>query len=119
MGDTLIKERKLKIDRKRNQINGNVIMDSLKEKEGILTVNNENQGDVIRIEYDLKKINFDTIEALLNQLGIILSTKWSERLKRGMAKFTEQNELDNLTATPTSCCEDPKKAIRNRKSCHS
>lgn len=43
--------------------------------------------------------------------------KIKEKLKRGMAKFTERNELDNFSAVSSSCCVNPKEKIKDCSSC--
>jgi hypothetical protein len=72
------------------------------------------QNNVIRLEYDLRKIKFESIEKSMDELGLKLSRKLLERWKRGMVKFNEQNELDNLKAPVSSCCKDPHE---NAESC--
>lgn len=64
-----------------------------------------------KLELNMKKINFETVEKILRELGLRLSSRLGERIKRWMAKFTEQNELDNLASHPVSCCTDPKETI--------
>jgi len=70
--------------------------------EGIRTANYDRMKGVILVEYELQKINFERIEKLLTNMRIELSSTWKDRINRGMAKFTEQNELDNLSAPTTS-----------------
>lgn len=108
MAEPLIKKRKFAVAGTKDQGNANRVKEYLNEKEGINAVNVDSQKGFIRVEYDLRKINFETIEKSIAELGFSLSQKITEKFKRGMAKFTEQNEMDNLTATPSSCCEDPK-----------
>jgi len=108
MAEPLIKKRKFAVAGIRDQGSANRIKEYLSKKAGIITIGVESQKRFVRVKYDLRKINFDTIEKSIKELGFSLSQKIKEKFKRGMAKFTEQNELDNLTATPSSCCEDPK-----------
>jgi len=108
MAEPLIKKRKFAVGGMKDQGNVNKIKEYLNKKEGISALNVDSQKGFVRVEYDLRKINFETIEKFIEELGFGLSQKIKEKFKRGMAKFTEQNELDNLTATPSSCCEDPK-----------
>ncbi len=103
MSDQLIKKRKIAIDRVNDKLNVYEIRTRLKNIEGIIAVGLDEERRDIKIEYDLWKINFETIEKFLEEFGLGLSQKIAERIKRGMAKFTEQNELDNLTAKPVSC----------------
>jgi len=108
MTEPIIKKRKIEVLGMKDQLNADKITDSLKKKEGMITVVADIQKGYLRVEYDLRKINFELVEKSIEEAGLGLSKKRTERLKRGMAKFTEQNELDNLTAKPTSCCSDPK-----------
>ncbi len=108
MSEPLIKRRKLKMYGLDKGGDLSAVREGLTNKEGILSVDVDRRKNVFRIEYDLKKISFESIERLLNDLGLDLSQKFSERFKRGMAKFTEQNEMDHLNAPVSSCCEDPK-----------
>jgi copper chaperone CopZ len=113
MAEPLIKKRKFAVAAMKDQENVNKVKEYLNKKEGINAVNVDSQKGFVRVEYDLRKINFETIEKSIKELGFSLSQKIKEKFKREMAKFTEQNELDNLTATPSSCCEDPKE-IRHK-----
>jgi hypothetical protein len=85
------------------------------KEEGMVAVDLDVQKKVLRLEYDLNKVKFEVIEKSLKKLGVKLSKKFSERWKRGMVKYTEQNELDNLNAPLTSCCDDPKGEDRHCK----
>jgi hypothetical protein len=91
--------------------------EDLLKKEGIVSLEVDRRKNVIRVEYDLKRINFEHIEKLLQNVGLSLSRKLSERFKRGLAKFTEQNEMDQLNAPVSSCCEDPKGDSRGCSKC--
>ena len=108
MEGPLIKKRKIAFVEKKDQESLNKIKEYLNKKTGMIAVDVESQKGFVGVEYDLRKINFETIEKSIEELGFSLSQKITEKFKRGMAKFTEQNELDNLTAVPSSCCEDPK-----------
>lgn len=87
----------------RKQVNG-----SLNEKKGIIEVRLDEKKKVIYVDYDLLKVTFEEIEKRISNSGISLSNNLFDRWKRSWTRFTEQNELDNLSAKPTSCCGDPK-----------
>ncbi len=108
MAEPLIKKRKIVVAGIKDQESVNKIKEYLNKKTGVIAIDVESQKGFVKVEYDLRQINFETIEKSIIELGFSFSQKVSEKFKRGMAKFTEQNELDNLTATPSSCCEDPK-----------
>jgi hypothetical protein len=115
MAEPLIKKRKIAVARIKDQESVNMIKEYLSKKTGIIAVDTEAQKGFVRIEYDLRQINFETIEKSIIELGFSFSQKVSEKFKRGMAKFTEQNELDNLNAPVSSCCDDPKEKIQGSK----
>lgn len=108
MEEPLMKKRKIAFVGIKDQESLNKIKEYLNKKTGMIAVDVESQKGFVGVEYDLRKINFETIEKSIEELGFSLSQKITEKFKRGMAKFTEQNELDNLNAVPSSCCEDPK-----------
>lgn len=108
MAESLIKKRKFAVVGIKDKEIQNKIKEHLIKKVGILSVDADAQKGLVRVKYDLRQINFETIEKSIIELGFGLSQKLSEKFKRGMAKFTEQNELDNLNAPVSSCCEDPK-----------
>ncbi len=108
MGEKIIKKRKIKLVSKEAFLHGNGIRSSLLSTEGIISVDLDPQKNHIQVEYELKKISFEAIEKLISESGLILSNKWTDKFKRGMSKFTEQNELDNYNAPVSSCCDDPK-----------
>ncbi len=108
MKEPLIKKRKIAFVGIKDQESLNKIKEYLNKKTGMIAVDVESHKGFVGVEYDLRKISFETIEKSIEELGFSLSQKTTEKFKRGMAKFTEQNELDNLTAVPSSCCKDPK-----------
>jgi len=108
MPETLIKKRKICIEKIGGRYKEKEIEEILEKKPGIIFINVDGQRGCINIEYNLKQVNFETIEKWLEGMEIALSKKMIEKFKRTMAKFTEQNELDNLKASPSSCCSDPK-----------
>jgi len=110
--ESIIKKRRIAVQGGRDGLNDDKIKDELERNDGIITIDVDQIKGRIDVAYDLRKIDFEKIESFLEELGIDLSKKIRERLKRGLAKFTEQNELDNFKAKPSSCCEDP------NKSCH-
>lgn len=118
MDEPLIKKRKFAVVGITGQEAVNNIIESLNQKTGIIEVDVDDQKRFVRIKYDLMKINFETIERSIKELGFGLSHRLKEKFKRGMAKFTEQNELDNIAAPPSSCCSDPKETACNHRSCY-
>jgi hypothetical protein len=84
------------------------IEDVLMAEDGVLAAQIDIQKAVLRLEYDLTKIRFEDLEKRAQRAGLRFSRRFRQRWKRGMAKFTEQNELDSLNAPVSSCCEDPR-----------
>ena len=78
----------------------------LKDEKGVIQVIIDSEKNKVKIKYDLKQINFETIEQKIIELGFVLSNKWTDKFRRGFVKFKEQNEMDHLTARPSPCCSD-------------
>jgi copper chaperone CopZ len=108
MGEKIVKKRKIKLGSREDYQNRNDVRNSLLKTDGIISVDIDSQKNHIQVVYELKKINFEAIEQLISKAGLKLSKNGIEKFKRGMTKFTEQNELDNLSAPVSSCCDDPK-----------
>jgi len=106
--DPIVKKRKFAIDKIPEATGIRQIEESLRGTNGITAADVDIKKSVLKLEYDLREVKFEYIEKLIERLGLKLSQRLFQRWKRGMAKFTEQNELDNLNAPASSCCEDPK-----------
>jgi len=115
MTETLIKKRKISITKIGDEYREKDIEKIIKEKMDMISVEVDKKKGHISVEYNLMQINFETIEKYLREMEIELSNKITEKFKRGIAKFTEQNELDNLKASPSSCCSDPKEICHKVK----
>ncbi len=112
MREKIIKKRKIRLDSTEGYLHGNGVRNSLLKTDGIISVDLDSKKNCIHVEYELEKINFEAIEHLICKRGLRLSKKWNEKFKRGMSKFTEQNEMDNLKAPVSSCCDDPKSGAK-------
>ena len=108
MADPILKKRKIAFAENISSENKKKIEEHIKKQEGVSVVDIDRVKREVNIEYDLRRINFERIEKALKDLRIPLSNRLMEKWKRSMAKYTEQNELDNLAAKPESCCKDPK-----------
>ncbi len=111
MKDRIKRKRKIKFVLDNSETIGKRVRNVLCGKNGLLEVRLDEQEKVIIVEYDLAKVTFEQIEKWLEDSEIALSKSLFDRWKRGWTKFTEQNELDSLSAKPTSCCEDPKSNV--------
>ncbi len=113
MKDWIVKKRKIAIESVDQVSDINRIEESLMRINGMISVGVDLTKNVLRLEYDLRKIKFEVIEKSIKELGLKLSQEFLQRCKRGMAKFTEQNESDNLNAPMSSCYDDPKGNVRD------
>ncbi len=105
------RKRKIKFALDDSETIGKRVRKVLSDKKGILEICLDVQEKVISVEYNLLEVTFEQIEKWLEDSGIALSKSLFDRWKRGWTKFTEQNELDSLSAKSTSCCEDPKSNV--------
>ena len=115
MKETINRKRRIKFVLDNSETIGKRVRNVLCEKNGLLEVRLDVQDKVIFVEYDLLEVTFEQIEKWLKDSGITLSKSLFARWKRGWTKFTEQNELDSLSAKPTSCCEDPKSNVAHSR----
>ncbi len=68
--------------------------------EGVVSVSVPDPTEnIIRVSYDLTRIELRALESLLAELGFHLSDSLLCKLKRALYYFTEQNELDSLGVT--------------------
>ncbi len=86
----------------------NKINNTLSSLDGVEKVIAKKEGKVY-IEYDLMKVNLETIENKITELNYTISGSLFHKIKRGFINFTEQNEYDNMHAEPHSCCKIPEK----------
>ena len=117
MKDPIVREKKVAIESLGYVSDIKRVEESLMKINGMISIDSDVQKNVLRLKYDLSKTKFEVIEKSIKELGLKLSKKFFRRLKRGLAKFTEQNELDNLNAPLSSCCDDPKGNVRDCNSC--
>jgi len=108
MSEPLIKKRKIRLERMSDKKSIPSKIQYMSTKKGIIFADIDGRKNILGVEYDLRKVNFETIEKWLGEIQFGLSRGFFQKLKRGMAKFTEQNELDHLNAPVSSCCDDPK-----------
>lgn len=63
---------------------------------------------IVELEYNLRAVRFEQLADLLSSSGCGLHPGPWERIKRRFIRYTEQNELEHLTALQRPCCSDPK-----------
>ncbi len=66
------------------------------------------QGDVLTLEYDLRRTSLAQIEAWAERNGLPLRSGFVPRMQRALWRFTERNEQQNA-AHPANgaCCNRP------------
>ncbi len=115
--DPIVKKRKFGLGKIPEAADIRRMEASLRRMNGVMAAEVDPKRSTLRLEYDLRQVRFEDIEKAIERSGLELSRKRFQRWKRGMAKFTEQNELDNLNAPASSCCKDPKGNANGCSSC--
>ncbi len=108
MIDPIVKKRKFAVEKIPKAADIGQIEENLRGIKGISVADIDPKRAVVQLEYDLRQVKFEDIEKVIEKLGLKFSQKLFQRWKRGMAKFTEQNELESLNAPVSSCCKDPR-----------
>ncbi|GAB4239204.1 MAG: hypothetical protein Kow00109_13980 [Acidobacteriota bacterium] len=103
----LIKTRRLRLARRPTEQERAFLYAHLPKQRGIRSCSIEEDGTV-EVTYDLFQIRLPEILEVLTSAGFEPSRSWRDRLRRWFAAYTEQNELDNLTAPESPCCSNPK-----------
>lgn len=98
----LIKKRTLSLLRPLNGEAAAIVKSEIMSLMGIKEVVIESKS--IHISYDLKMVNGSQIEELLSSIELEIKNNWLDRLKRRHNDEIEENELDNLVASPRACC---------------
>lgn len=115
--DPIIKKRKFGLGKIHEGVDIRGIEETLRGINGTMTAEIDQKSSLLCLEYDLMQVRFEHLEKVIEKSGLSFSRKRFQRWKRGMAKFTEQNELDNLNAPASSCCELPKTNTGDCQSC--
>lgn len=76
----------------------------LKKINGVSSVSIDADKKDVFVEYDLLKCREEAIEHWMVKTGFKLDDAVMERLKRGWVHYTEENELDALSAKPHPHC---------------
>jgi len=79
-----------------------VLMELMGVKEVLIA------NDDIQVTYDLKQVKEIQIEELLSEIELEIKNNWFSRLKRRHIQQTEENELDNLVASPRTYNKAPR-----------
>jgi len=111
--DEIIKRRTLRFSENSSERRKTNISDHLSAIDGVKTVS-EDKG-VVRLEYDLRKVQLSDIEGAIEQSGFTLANTLLARLKRVAVRTMEQNELDNMTQRLSPCCSNPREIVEATK----
>jgi len=101
----IIKSRRIRLSASPSPKLAGSIKDNLQQLMGVKDL--QLDGRSIRIRYDLKQATFAQIERSLENIGFILDDAWWRRFKRGLIKYIESNELENLATPQVACCNRP------------
>ena len=88
------------------------INETLSSLDGVIEVKADKKGTV-HVEYDLMKINLESIESKLSELNYKPVSGFFGKIKHGFIVFTEENEYDNMHAEPHSCCTLPGEKVNH------
>ena len=69
----------------------------------------------ITIRYDLNRLSLSQILQEIQSLGLQINRSFWRRIVFGIWKFTEENERDNLSASPSPCCSNPENILSKVK----
>ena len=100
--EPVLKKRTLSLVDNVDKSTAQTIQTHLKKLMGIREIDISNHK--ITIKYDLLQVSVKAIEESLEDLGTQLSQGWLERIKCAWIQEIENNELDNLAAPSSACC---------------
>ena len=104
----IIKNRKLKVEGMTCDRCESNIEKNLSQLDGVLNVKADKSGS-IEVDYNLMKVGINGLEKAIRESGFNMPNGFFVKFFRGWAAFTEQNEVDNMSHTPHSCCSIPAK----------
>lgn len=102
---TRLMQRRFKLEKPLDGAQLSIVCEELSAMMGIEQV--EITRNKINLTYDLFQCTARQVEECLEHTGVHLGQGWSAKFKRGWMKYTEENELDHLIATPQACCNRP------------
>ncbi len=106
--DSIIQIRKFRINKIYNSDEAKNLEKKLSNINGVLSAKVDSTG-LVKLEYNIKSVKFDTIEKFLAFTGFDFKNKFWTKIRTYFWTFTEENELDNLQHTPHCCSETPVK----------
>lgn len=103
----VIKSRRLKLARRPTTEEEARFYAHLLKQRGVRSCSVNGDG-TLEVTYNLLETRLPEIAEGLRKAGLALSGHWAHRFRRWWASYTEENELDNLTAPESPCCSNPK-----------
>ena len=104
----LIKKRTIKVDNMSCAGCETKITDEISKLNGIISVQAKHEAGKVFVTYDLMLMELKVIEEKLDALGYTVDRGFIYRMRDGFLRFSEENERDNFSSKPASCCSDPK-----------
>ena len=104
-GKTLIKRRTFALECPLADAEADAMKAALLRMMGVRVV--DISGVKVAVTYDLLEATAAQIGREIEQAGAKVGKGWSERLKRGWVRYTEETELENLAAGDAPCCNRP------------
>lgn len=95
-----------------------VLMKRLLALNGVIDVKMTPDSARVAVRYDARKIDFERIATLLNELGYPLSSGWLSRLKRSWFRYQDTNIKESSGASDGSCCSNPSNVYASRTQRH-
>lgn len=90
-------------------------MEAMQQLDGVHDVQTDYQSGIVTVEYDVFKADLEHIEHQIEQAGYSIHDSFMHRIKDTFVHFNEENERDNLDASPMSCCPYPDSTLELRK----
>ncbi len=103
----LIKKKLFYLNKGYSNVAHQNLFSNFAETKGIREFEFKEEGK-LKVVYDLMIIRSEKIEALAEEVGLQLSNRFFDRLKRDWRHYLENNEYNNMVSQPQSCCEPPK-----------
>ncbi len=113
MTESTAKKRTIPVEGMRNADDAGRLEAGLRARLGVLSAAVDLEKGKVLVEYDLRHVRLEDLEKLIVDAGYRPGGGLASRMGRGILRFTEATELDNLRAAPSPCCSDP---VRRKRS---
>lgn len=85
-----------------------IIVEGLAALDGVISVVANWQKNIVRVTYDIHKVQMGSVEKLLTEIGFPPDLGFFQRKKRDWMRFTDQNRMDSLNHQGACCSKAPK-----------